>query len=229
MIRQFVGALALLVGTALGPGAVLFGQPVSSSDSVRTDSSRKATADSVAGTVTPAAPAAPASGGLARRRLDRPITLRASLSLRELYIEQDGQVLQTYPVAIGKDEHPTPAGSYEISRVVWNPGWVPPDSKWARGKKARAPGDPKNPMKVVKIFFREPDYYIHGTGDTASLGTAASHGCLRMDPAQAAEVGAIVMEHGGSAFGWDWIKRLLHIGETRAVRLKQPVTLRVEH
>src|SRR5687768_9097571 len=109
MTRQLVGALALLVGTALGPGAVLFGQPVLPNDSVRADTSRKSTVDSAASAPAAAAAApAAASGGLARRRLDRPITLRASLSMRELYVEQDGQVLQTYPVAIGKDEHPTP-------------------------------------------------------------------------------------------------------------------------
>ena len=66
-------------------------------------------------------------------------------------------------------------------------------------------------MKVVKIFFREPDYYIHGTGDIASLGTAASHGCLRMAPSEAAEVARLVMEHGGAPKEESWYSRVLHL------------------
>ena len=157
------------------------------------------------------------------------LRLEVDLSERQLLVLMDDEVLETFPVSVGKETYPTPEGEFTIKKVIWNPSWKPPDSKWARGKTAKPPGHPENPMKRVKMFFKEPDYYIHGTGDTASLGTAASHGCLRMDPDQAAEVGAIVMEHGGSAFGWDWIKRLLHIGETRTVRLKQPVTLQVEY
>lgn len=35
---------------------------------------------------------------------------------------------------------------------------------------AAAAGAKANPMKLVKIFFKKPDYYIHGTGDVESLG-----------------------------------------------------------
>ena len=84
-----------------------------------------------------------------------------------------------------------------------------------------------NPMKVVKIFFKEPDYYIHGTGDVNSLGSAASHGCLRMDPDEAGEVALLVMENAGQFRDWDWVKGILHIGEARTVRLATPTTIAV--
>jgi hypothetical protein len=59
-------------------------------------------------------------------------------------------------VAVGTAKYPTPRGTYEISKIIWNPGWVPPDSPWAKGKTSKPPGHPENPMKLVKIFFKEP-------------------------------------------------------------------------
>jgi lipoprotein-anchoring transpeptidase ErfK/SrfK len=158
---------------------------------------------------------------------ESPATLQASLTARQIDVVQDGQVVKSYKVAIGKDAHPTPRGAFRVRRVVWNPSWHPPDEKWARNKTPKGPGEKGNPMKVVKIFFREPDYYIHGTGDIASLGKAASHGCLRMDPSEAAELAQMVMESGGSSFGWDTVRRWLRLGSTRAVTLKRPVTLQI--
>lgn len=154
-------------------------------------------------------------------------TLEAVLADRKLHVTLANGEVKTYDVAIGTPAYPTPTGQFTIRRIVWNPGWVPPASKWARGKRARGPGDPANPMKVAKIFFKQPDYYIHGTGHVESLGTAASHGCLRMHPDEVAELGAVVMQAGGVSHDWDWVKRTLHVGGTRTVNLKTPVRLTV--
>ena len=82
-------------------------------------------------------------------------------------------------------------------------------------------------MKLVKLFFQEPDYYIHGTDAIESLGQAASHGCLRMDPNDAGELGLMVMENGGVSRDWDWVKGLLHLGQTRTVALQRPTQLMI--
>src|SRR4051812_33662711 len=155
------------------------------------------------------------------------LTLEASLSERKLVLKRDGEVVKSYDVAVGAAAHPTPTGNFAIRKLVWNPAWVPPDVNWAKGKSAKAPGHPANPMKTVKIFFQEPDYYIHGTNATESLGEAASHGCLRMDPNDAAEVGLMVMENGGVTRDWDWVKNILHLGESRTVRLNLAAPLTV--
>lgn len=155
------------------------------------------------------------------------VTLRADLGARTLTVLRDGETVKIYPVAIGAPAHPTPTGGFAIRKIVWNPAWVPPDAKWAAGKSPKAPGHPANPMKLVKIFFQEPDYYIHGTGATNSLGEAASHGCLRMDPNDAGEVALTVMENAGIERDWDWVKDILHIGESRTVRLQRATTLTV--
>jgi lipoprotein-anchoring transpeptidase ErfK/SrfK len=125
----------------------------------------------------------------------------------------------TYGVAIGSPSHPTPPGDYGIRKIVWNPAWIPPDKAWARGKTAKDPGDPENPMRAVKLFFHEPDYFIHGTNSPGSIGEAASHGCLRMQADDAAELALMVMENGGVARDWDWVKNILSLGETRTVNL----------
>jgi hypothetical protein len=83
-------------------------------------------------------------------------------------------------------------------------------------------------MKVVKIFFKEPDYYIHGTDAVGSLGEAASHGCLRMDPEEVADLAKLIMEHGGEPHEENWFWRILHSRrEEKVVYLDNPISLTV--
>ena len=86
-----------------------------------------------------------------------PLRLRADLSDKILYVEQGGQVVKSYTFASGTAKYPTPRGTFRIDKVVWHPAWIPPDAKWAAKKTPKEPGDPGNPMQLVKIFFKEPD------------------------------------------------------------------------
>ena len=178
----------------------------------------------------PPAPAPPTTPAPAPPVKEAPLTLRASVSQRTLHIQRGDSAFKTYSVAVGTDRYPTPRGTFRIKKIVWNPSWrPPPGADWARGKIARGPGDPKNPMKVAKIFFQEPDYYIHGTGDVESLGSAASHGCLRMDPEEVAEVARLIMEHGGQPREENWFWRIIHSRrEEKVVYLRSPVYLTID-
>jgi len=166
---------------------------------------------------------------VASNRVEGPLTLRADLSSRMLVVMQGGTKIKTYSVAVGSEKYPTPAGSYTIRKIVWNPSWhPPPGAAWAKGKTAKGPGDPGNPMKVVKIFFHEPDYYIHGTDAVGSLGEAASHGCLRMDPDEVADLAKLIMEHGGQPREENWFWRIIHSRrEEKTVYLDNPISLTV--
>jgi lipoprotein-anchoring transpeptidase ErfK/SrfK len=124
--------------------------------------------------------------------------LRVDLSARRLRVVEDGKTVHTYPIAVGRPSNPTPTGRFRTGRIEWNPSWNPPNSPWARGMKPRAPGDPKNPMRGVKIYFREPAYYIHGTNDPASIGQAASRGCIRMTEGDAISLARRIERAGGS-------------------------------
>jgi lipoprotein-anchoring transpeptidase ErfK/SrfK len=154
---------------------------------------------------------------------DRPILtgirLKADLSQKTLSVEENGEVIKTYIISDGRSKYPTPRGTFYIDKVVWNPEWVPPPAKWAKGKTAQPPGHPGNPMKVVKIFFKEPDYYIHGTSEVDDIGEAASHGCIRMEPIDAAELAIRIMEASGAKRDSTWYQRAIREGETRTVML----------
>lgn len=161
-------------------------------------------------------------------KLNEPIRLSADLSDRELTVVAGNGAIRTFKVAIGTSVKPTPTGTFRIKKIVWNPSWIPPNEKWARGKTAKGPGEPGNPMKVAKIFFREPDYYIHGTAQVNSLGTADSKGCLRMSPDEIAELAQFLMENGGQAREEGWFSRVMHLRwKTHTVTLSSPVLLTV--
>ena len=156
------------------------------------------------------------------------LRLEVDLSERVLNAVIDGETIESFPVAVGKDDWPTPEGKFTIRKVIWNPAWKPPESKWARGKSAKPPGHPENPMKRVKMFFKEPDYYIHGTGDEDSLGKAESHGCIRMAPDDVTRLAQLVMEHGGKPMPEPWYPRIFRSKSTKVVYLDAPVAVAIE-
>jgi lipoprotein-anchoring transpeptidase ErfK/SrfK len=92
------------------------------------------------------------------------------------------KLVKTYSVAIGAVGLETPAGLYHIQNKAVNPAWTMPHSDWVapadRGKVVPG-GVPENPLKArwLGIFDGAG---IHGTDNEASIGTAASHGCVRM-------------------------------------------------
>jgi L,D-transpeptidase catalytic domain/Putative peptidoglycan binding domain len=90
---------------------------------------------------------------------------------------------KAYRVGIGRIGFETDAGLYEIKTKAADPAWYVPDRPWAgdlAGKVIPA-GDPRNPIKARWMGFWD-GAGIHGTADVASIGTAASHGCIRMVP-----------------------------------------------
>ena len=170
------------------------------------------------------------SGGESPREPQKAPAYRlvADLSDKILYVYEADTVNMMYDIADGTDRYPTPRGSFRIRKLNWNPSWRPPDSEWARKKTAKGPGEKGNPMKVVKIFFKEPDYYIHGTADLGSLGSSDSHGCLRMAPADVTELGRWVLAHGGEWKGENWFMRILHSRrQEKVIYLSNPVPLTV--
>jgi len=104
-----------------------------------------------------------------------------SRSRRELRLFVDQRLAKTYRVGIGALGFETPSGIYEIESKAANPAWYVPNKKWAGDLAGKViPGnDPDNPIKARWMGFWD-GAGIHGTADEASIGTAASHGCIRM-------------------------------------------------
>lgn len=134
----------------------------------------------------------------ARPVVERPesasLRLVLNLAARRLHVYEGGKRTHTYVVSVGKPGHRTPTGRFRINHLIWNPWWHPPNSKWARGKKATPPG-PRNPMGRVKMYFRDK-YYLHGTPETSTLGQPVSHGCVRMYNKDAIALARLIMSHG---------------------------------
>jgi len=156
-----------------------------------------------------------------------PLSTAASTEKKILVVRIGGEEVRRYDIAVGAKSHPTPNGRFSVKHIIWNPDWHPPQVKWAKGKKPTAPGDPKNPMRGVKIFFQEPDYYIHGTNDEASIGSAASHGCIRMSEADATELARFLMDQTGMKKPDEWFDSAAESGKPVDVNLPKPVELAI--
>lgn len=154
-----------------------------------------------------------------------PLTMAASTQKRILVVRIGGYEVRRYSIAVGTRKHPTPMGRFVVSHLVWNPKWIPPDAPWAKGKEPAEPGAPDNPMRAVKIFFQEPDYYIHGTNDPESIGDAASHGCIRMAEDDAVDLARYLTEETGTHHDPDWYQRVTDSDKPTDVRLPHGVPM----
>jgi hypothetical protein len=85
-----------------------------------------------------------------------------------------------YPIAVGMQGLETPAGLYHIQDKQVNPSWHVPNSAWAGSLAGKViPPGPADPIKARWMGFNG-GAGIHGTAELGSLGSAASHGCVRM-------------------------------------------------
>jgi lipoprotein-anchoring transpeptidase ErfK/SrfK len=91
------------------------------------------------------------------------------------------KLVKTYTVSVGAVGFDTPAGLYNIQNKGVNVPWSVPNSEWAGSLAGKViPGGvPENPLKARWMGIYN-GAGIHGTDQVGSLGSAASHGCVRM-------------------------------------------------
>ena len=95
-----------------------------------------------------------------------------SIPDRQLALIDGGQIVKIYPIAVGANGTPSPAGDFTIiSRVT--------DPSWTHKGKVVGPGK-SNPVGSRWMGLNLKGYGIHGTNAPRSIGRAASHGCFRM-------------------------------------------------
>jgi lipoprotein-anchoring transpeptidase ErfK/SrfK len=130
----------------------------------------------------------PVNGQVSLRTLDNMVgKIVIDLSSYSLKLVRDGRAVKSYRVAVGQAAYPTPTGTFEVVDKQVDPAWFPPDSPWARGLGPIPPG-PGNPLGTRWIGTSAPAIGIHGTYADYSIGTAASHGCIRMHIPQVEEL-----------------------------------------
>ena len=145
---------------------------------------------------------------------------------RAVYVQRGNLVFRKHPVAVGKPEHETPTGSWSISKVDLNPEWIPPESAWAKDRSRKAPGDPNNPMGRARLIF-DPPYSIHGTDALDSLGSAESHGSIRVANADVVELARLVVKAGGKWEGDAWFNARLN-DRTKMTEIKLDRSVPIE-
>lgn len=99
------------------------------------------------------------------------------LSDRRTYVYAGDEVIASYPIAVGKKGWETPTGSFQVIHMRHYPIWRHPIT----GKVFQAGTD--SPLGDRWIGFWSDgrnEIGFHGTPDIDLVGTAVSHGCLRM-------------------------------------------------
>lgn len=122
----------------------------------------------------------------------KPKTLAASFSRAivvsiarcKVYLFDGATLVKTYSCAPGQPAWPTPLGDFHIVRKQANAPWINPHSAWSLKMPETIPGGPYNPMGDRKLALDYPGIYLHGIppSEFGSIGTHASHGCMRMMP-----------------------------------------------
>jgi lipoprotein-anchoring transpeptidase ErfK/SrfK len=100
---------------------------------------------------------------------------------------------KAYGVAVGQPAYPTPSGLFHIADKQVDPVWSVPNSPWAGELQGTTVdgGSAANPLKARWMGIVN-GVGIHGTGEDYSIGSAASHGCIRMHVADVKDLFARV-------------------------------------
>jgi murein L,D-transpeptidase YcbB/YkuD len=145
-----------------------------------------------------------------------------------LDVMSQGGVSRSIPVAVGQPKYRTPIGHYRIDYAVWNPWWIPPESDWARKERPQAPGW-SNPVGRVKLHVTGL-VFLHGTPLENSLGSAASHACVRMANADAIELARLIHSRAGPALPTALIDELVaDTSRTRTIVLSRAVPVDIDY
>jgi hypothetical protein len=107
------------------------------------------------------------------------VVVNISKSQQRLAVTVDGAETYRWPVSTGRAGYSTPTGNYHPIRL---------ERDWYSHKYDNAP------MPYSVFFYR--GYAVHGTMEARRLGHPASHGCVRLSPANASILFSLVRRHG---------------------------------
>jgi lipoprotein-anchoring transpeptidase ErfK/SrfK len=108
-------------------------------------------------------------------------TIVVDLSANTLVLYDGFKVERDYRVATAAPGFETPLGTWTVIGKVENPTWInPAPNGWGAGEPAKILPGPGNPLGTRALYLDAPGIRIHGTYSSDSIGTHASHGCIRM-------------------------------------------------
>ncbi len=155
------------------------------------------------------------------------VSIVVNIPAYRLDLLDSGRVVARFPVAVGLPDYPTPTGTFLVSRVELDPPGTPPRSPWAAGARPMPPG-PANPMGRAKMMLK-PQYYLHGTPDSLSVGSAASHGCIRVRNRDVLEIAQRIIAAGAPALADSAGALVATPAKSRAIVLARAVRVEVRY
>jgi lipoprotein-anchoring transpeptidase ErfK/SrfK len=101
-----------------------------------------------------------------------------------LEVREGEKLVATYPVTVGTAHTASPIGEWKVRGIAKMPTFRWDKEMLRHGNRSGdfyllRPG-PRNPVGVMWIALDKKGIGIHGTNDPASIGHAASHGCVRL-------------------------------------------------
>lgn len=139
--------------------------------------------EAVRGAAQPAVvlPVAAVSAKVTTKNIGRAILVVLSERRLRLYDPANGGgIMKEYRCAVGQPDWPTPTGTFKIVEKRYMPTWVNPGSSWGTGMPPSIGPGPNNPLGTRALNLNADGIRIHGTNNVDSIGTAASHGCMRL-------------------------------------------------
>jgi lipoprotein-anchoring transpeptidase ErfK/SrfK len=121
----------------------------------------------------------PESGAASQQPATK-IVITIDKSRQQMTVFVDGVEQYTWPVSTGRSGYSTPSGTYTPTSM--NEIWY--SKQW------------DNSPMPHSIFFMKDGHAIHGSHEVKNLGKPASHGCVRLLPANAAILYDLVKEKG---------------------------------
>jgi lipoprotein-anchoring transpeptidase ErfK/SrfK len=114
-------------------------------------------------------------------------------SARRVALVDGGEVVRSWPVAVGMGGSPTPTGTFTVGAKRYEPTWYnPAQDRWGSDMPAQMGPGPDNPLGARAINWnrngRDTLIRFHGTPNEDSIGEAASRGCVRMYNADVIEL-----------------------------------------
>jgi lipoprotein-anchoring transpeptidase ErfK/SrfK len=127
-------------------------------------------------------------------RADRVVVDRSDGVLR--VFDADDKLVAQFPATMGSQHDPLPIGSWKIQGTAYLPPFhYNPELFWdadSSDEKQKLQPGPNGPVGVVWMDLNKPHYGIHGTSHPETIGSAESHGCIRLSNWDAARLSMMV-------------------------------------
>jgi lipoprotein-anchoring transpeptidase ErfK/SrfK len=113
-----------------------------------------------------------------------PVAVKIDTKTNMLGVFESDKIIAAYPVTVGSAHTASPIGEWKVSRITKMPTFRYDKEMLQHGRRSGnfhlLPPGPRNPVGVMWIALNKKGIGIHGTSDPDSIGSSASHGCIRL-------------------------------------------------